>query len=156
MKLKDLKERTFQEWQRYGWYKQVLIQPETFKPEIRRRFGDMRRRDTWERAYCHYRALNAQIGLLDAYTLILETFNYQPDDADYAYRRRIFEEFLTLPDGLELIRLGLEQLFSIDFTPEERQEAYGFFELVSEIGGHNFRGYAIEFDRQQPALAGAS
>jgi hypothetical protein len=144
MKLKELKQKVFEEWQDYCWFKQVVCQPETFKPEIRERFGDMRRKVTWEKALCHFKALNAQIGLLDAHTLILYTFNFTPDRWDYEYRHQILEEFLTLPDGLELIKLGLEQLFSRDFTSEERGQADGFYQLVEESTGREFGKLPVE------------
>ncbi|HAG81634.1 MAG TPA: hypothetical protein DCL61_10805 [Cyanobacteria bacterium UBA12227] len=76
--------------------------------------------------------MNAQIGLLDAYDLLLYTFNFTPDCWDYEYRHQIFDEFLMLPEALEIIKTGLEQLFSIDFTQEQRESAHGFFELLQE------------------------
>ncbi|HEY9658128.1 MAG TPA: hypothetical protein V6C65_06725 [Allocoleopsis sp.] len=135
MKITELKKRVFEQWQRHCWFNQAVIQPELFKSEVRSQFGDLRRKATWEAALCRYLALNAEIGLLDAYTLITRTFNYTPDRWDYPYRLVVFEEFLTLPDSVELLRTGLEQLFSADFTPQERREANGFFELVQRTTG---------------------
>lgn len=133
MKLTDLKAKVQYLWANYTrLYGKALIQPETFKPQIRREFGDLRRRDTWEKAYWRYRALSSQIGLLDAHRLILSDFNFTPDRDDYEYRHQIFAEWLSLPDGLDLIKLGLEQVLSVDFTQQEREEAHGFFELVQE------------------------
>ena len=37
-----------------------------------------------------------------------------------------------LPEALEIIQTGLEQLFSSEFTQQDREEANGFFELVQE------------------------
>lgn len=148
MRLAELKEKTFEQWKRHCWFKQVVIQPELFKQEIRSQFGDLRKRSTWESALCRFKALNSQIGLVDAYTLITSTFNYNPDRWDYDYRYRIFEEFLTLPDSIELIKIGLEQLFSSDFTTQERQEANGFFELVRETRRGDFAGIPTGVVRQ--------
>lgn len=155
MKLPELKERTFMEWQDYCEYQGVLLQPETFKPEIRQQFGDLRKKDTWEKALCRFRGLNAQIGLLDAHKLILQDFNFTRDRWDYEYRYRILEEFLMLPDGLGLIRLGLEQLFSADFTPRQREGANGFFELVQSAGRRELAGIANEPFERPAVSAGA-
>lgn len=140
MKLAELKQRTYEAWELYCWFKQSQQQDELFKPEIRQQFGDLRRRSTWENALIRFTALNAQVGLIDAYTLITDVFNFLPDRWDYPYRYRIFEEFLTLPDGLELVRTGFEQLFSCDFTDKERTDAYGFFELVQQSRVRAIRG----------------
>ncbi|NEQ34199.1 MAG: hypothetical protein F6K04_24965 [Leptolyngbya sp. SIO4C5] len=148
MKLKELKEKVFEEWQDYCWFKQVVCQTEAFKPEIKHRFGDMRRKATWEKALCYFKALNAQIGLLDAHSLILHTFNFTPDRWDYEYRYQILEEFISLPDGLDLIKLGLEQLFSRDFTSEERGQADGFYRLVKESTGGEFGKLTVESIRR--------
>lgn len=131
MHLHKLKQRVYEAWERHYWFKRTIVQPEHFKPEIRS-FGDLRRKATWEKALVRFEALNAKIGLLDAYNLILLSFNFKPDDWDYEYRHQIFDEFLMLPDALDLIKTALEQLFSSDFTPQDREEANGFFDLVKE------------------------
>lgn len=156
MKLTELKSETYRLWQDYTrWYGKAVIQPELFTPEIRQQFGDLRKRATWEAAYCRYEALCAQIGLLDAHRLILLDFNFTNDRPDYGYRHRIFEEWLSLPDGLDLIKLGLEQLFSSDFTPQEREEASGFFELVQEQRGRgDLSGIPTGFIRQLASRPG--
>jgi hypothetical protein len=156
MKLRELKERVFEEWKDHCWFKRSVIQPELFKTEIRKDFGDLRRKVTWEKALCRFRALNAKIGLLDAYTLILSTFNFTPDDWDYEYRHQIVEEFLMLPNGLELIKLGLEQLLSVDFTSEERGKAHGFFELVRTATRGELSGITTKSPRKLAARARAS
>ncbi|MGB7444124.1 MAG: hypothetical protein WA919_23915 [Coleofasciculaceae cyanobacterium] len=51
---------------------------------------------------------------------------------DYELRYQILEEFLTIPGAFELIEMGLEQLFSSNFTQQQRKRASGFFELVAE------------------------
>jgi hypothetical protein len=132
MKLKELKERVRDLWEGYlVYYRDVLIQEQQFKSDIRKEFGDLRRRDTWERAFCRYSALHSRVGLLDADRLIRFDFNFTPDRDDYEYRHRIFDEWLALPEGIELIKTGLEVLFR-DFTAKQREEANGFFRLVQE------------------------
>ena len=131
MKLHTLKTETYESWKRLSAYNSAIVQPEHFKPEVRS-FGDLRCKSTWENAYCAFTARNISDSCLDAYELITIQFNYSPEAADYVLRHQIFEAFLALPHGLELIKAGLEQLFSSDFTPQEREEADGFFKLVQE------------------------
>ena len=140
MKLAELKQRAYEQWEKHCRFNRAVIQTNLFKDEIRSQFGDLRRRSTWENALCRYRALNAEIGLLDAFTLITQVFNFRPGRWDYPYRHQIFEEFLTLPNGLELLRTGLEQIFSNDVMPTERNQANGFFELVQAAARGKCRG----------------
>lgn len=132
MKLSELKEKVYQAWKDLNtWKGGILMQPENFKPEMKT-FGDLRRKDTWIKALARFHATLAYNSCLDAWSLITHTLNFTPDDWDYEYRHLIFEEFLLYPDALDLLKLGLEQLYSADFTPREREEAHGFFELVAE------------------------
>ena len=131
MKLLQLKQKVYEAWEQLSGFKGILVQPDQFQPEIKQ-FGDLRRKDTWSKALARFEALNAYKSCLDAYSLILNDFNFTPDRWDYEFRYQILDEFLMIPDGLDLIRLGLEQLFSSTFTPQEREEAHGFFELVEE------------------------
>lgn len=151
MKLNELKQRVHEAWEELNtWKGGVVMQPENFKPEIRT-YGDLRRKDTWSKALARLRALNSWKGCLDAYSLILYDFNFTPDQWDYEFRHQILEEFLYIPGALDLIKLGLEQLYSADFTPKEREEAHGFFELVAEQQAR--RGLPINDIRR---LAGVS
>ncbi|MEO1144129.1 MAG: hypothetical protein AAFY26_00805 [Cyanobacteria bacterium J06638_22] len=132
MKLKELKAQVYDLWQSYiNYHHRAVVQSNQFKADIRREFGDLRCRNTWEKAFCRYSALHSRIGLLDADRLIWNDFNFTPDRDDYPYRYRIFEEWLSLPEGLDRIKTGLEILFR-DYTREEREDANGFLELVQE------------------------
>jgi len=64
---------------------------------------------------------------LDSTLLITTYLNFSPDEPVYEYRHDILEEFLKYPNGLDLIRQGLENLYARD-----REKAHGFFELVAE------------------------
>ena len=132
MKMDELKTRVHDSWKRYLWFEEAISQPDGFKADIRKEFGDLRCKSTWEKALARYRGLNAQIGLLDASSLILHALNFTPERWDYEYRHSIFDEFMLLPDGLDLIRAGLEELYSADYTAQEREKANGFFSLVQE------------------------
>jgi hypothetical protein len=108
MLLEELKTKTQKEWQDYLWFQEALIQPELFESEISH-FGDLTLPETWVQALCRFRAYNCQFGLIDAHRLITHDFNFTPDRWDYEFRFQILEEFCQLPDGLDLIRMGLEQ-----------------------------------------------
>lgn len=131
MKLKQLKRKVYKSWEFLSNYRDCLIQPENFKPEVKQ-FGDLRFKATWVKALARFEALNASHDCLDACSLIMLTLNFTPDRWDYEYRHLIFEEFLSIPGAIELIRLGMEQLFSNNFSQQEREQSCGFFELVEE------------------------
>ena len=149
MKLRELKEKVYEAWESLSSYRGCLILPENFKPEVRAGFGDLRRKSTWIKALARFEALNAAHDCLDAYTLILNSFNFTPDRWDYEYRLLIFDEFLMIPGAIDLLKLGLEQLFSASFTDTERNEAHGFFELVS--GQQQRIGFSTELIGRLPA-----
>lgn len=134
MKLPELKQRVYEAWEFLSGYRGSVLQPERFKPEMRT-FGDLRRKETWVQALARFEALNAAHDCLDAYNLILISFNFTPDRWDYEYRHRILDEFLMVPGAIDLLKLGLEQLFTSPFTDQDRSEAHGFFELVAEQPG---------------------
>jgi hypothetical protein len=130
MRLQELKQQVYQAWECLSTFNLAVVQPENFLSEVRQQFGDLRRKETWVKALARFTARNCYDACLDAYSLILYDFNFTRDRWDYEYRYLIIEEFLTIPGALELIQLGLEQLFSSTFTPHEREQANGFFELV--------------------------
>jgi hypothetical protein len=132
MKLLELKEKVYYAWRDLNlWKGGIVMQPENFKPEMKT-FGDLRRKDTWVRALARFRAINSWQSCLDAYSLILYDFNFTPEEWDYEFRHQILEQFLMFPGALDLLKLGFEQLYSADFTPQEREAAHGVFELVAE------------------------
>lgn len=153
MKLQELKRHTYEIWLDMN-QSEGAIAVDTFKDEVRKGFGDLRRKDTWVRALAMFQARFHHNACLDAWSLITHSFNFNSGRWDYEIRHEFFEAFLQLPDGLELIKMGLEQLFT-DFTAEE-QECNGFLELVAEQ--RERRGFdAIGLvERQQPAFAAAT
>lgn len=156
MKLTELKQHVWDAWEFLNEWKGQVLQPENFVAEVKR-FGDRRYKRTWVKALAHFEAVNAHQNCLDAYMLILNDFNFTPDRWDYEYRHEILDAFLMYPDSLDLIKTGLEQLLSSDFTPTEQAEAHGFFELVEERGGEPGRiGLPIGSDRRLPAASPAA
>jgi hypothetical protein len=140
MKLPELKRRVREAWEDLNtWKDGVLLQPENFVAEVKR-FGDRRYKQTWVKALCRFEAMLSYKSCLDSWTLVTMSFNFTPDRWDYEYRHQILDEFLMYPDGLAIIRDGLEQLVSSDFSPQERENADGFFRLVAERKGDR-RGF---------------
>jgi hypothetical protein len=138
LKLADLKHRVYQCWENLSSFNGALVQPEQFKADVRKQFGDLRRKQTWINAYCQYTARNSLDVCLDAWTLIRYDFNFTPERWDYELRHQILDAFLAIPEGAELLKTGLEQLFEDTlFTPEERSEANGFIRLVAEQQARN-------------------
>lgn len=155
MNFAELKAETYQRWKCLSTFKGAVVQPENFKSEVRI-FGDLRCKETWKKAYCSFYAKMIRSSILDAYNLILYQFNPSPDDWDYELRYRIFEEFLAFPDGLDFIKLGLEQLFSSDFTQQDREEARGFFIMVQEESARRGEfGQSTRLVREFAELTGA-
>lgn len=153
MKLPELKQRTEEAWKDLHEAKGAIA-VRSLKDEVRATFGDLRRRDTWVRALATFEAQFHHAACLDAWSLILHSFNVTPDRWDYEIRHEFFEAFLQLPDGLELIKMGLEQLL-INFEAEERQ-CDGFFELVAEQQERGRDGFSIGSIGRQSALVAAA
>ncbi|MEM9215662.1 MAG: hypothetical protein AAGD25_15145 [Cyanobacteria bacterium P01_F01_bin.150] len=127
MNMQELQAVTYRAWENRSRYHCAIVQPEYFESEIST-YGDLEDRETWEKAYSVFQALNIEESCLDAYELITIQFNYPSDHAQFELRCRVFDEFLALPDGLELIKAGLEDLFGNGCTPEEQTD--GFFAMV--------------------------
>ncbi|MGB3493875.1 MAG: hypothetical protein WBA57_14190 [Elainellaceae cyanobacterium] len=133
MKMQQLKDATYRAWENLSRFNGAVVQPQTFKPEMRC-FGDLRYKATWEKAYCNFAARNKADACLDAYELITVQFNYALDHSAYDLRHQIFDAFMALPEGADLLKTGLDQLLG-DFTAETKAEAHGFYRLVQEHPG---------------------
>ena len=153
MKLRELKSKVYEAWEFLSGYRGCVVLPENFKAEVRKEFGDLRFKETWIQALARYEALNAFHDCLDAHALIRHTLNFTQDRWDYEFRHRIFDEFLRIPRALDLLKLGLEQLMSDSFTPSDRREADGFYQLVAEQQGGD--RLPVEFVGRLPAAHAA-
>ncbi|NEO84996.1 MAG: hypothetical protein F6J87_12195 [Spirulina sp. SIO3F2] len=153
MKLQELKVRTQELWNYSHKSHGAIAIPSDFKPELRH-FGDLRRKTTWAKAYCHFYARQIHDCCLDAFTVPL-SLSLPETDWRYPYHEAIFDEFMKLPGGLALLREGLEQLFiDPDYcTPEEREEGYRVLGLVQGQASRGVGRLSDEFIRR---LAGAT
>jgi hypothetical protein len=141
MKINELKAKAYDRWVTINEFKQCLIQPKNFKVEVRKRFGDMRRKDTWIKACSHFWAqvLDACWDIQNT-ELITLFFNFKETDPEYEIRHEIFEAFMQFPDSLERIRNGLERLLGEPINEKEERAINGFFKLAQE-------STCIEFNR---------
>lgn len=156
MKLPDLKEKVWKAWTLFNDASGVITQDATFIQDVKR-FGDRRYKVTWIKALAQFTAQASYESCLDAYMLVLENFNFTTERWDYEYRHEILDAFLAYPDALDLIRTGLEQLFSSDFAPQERENADGFFELVEERSQQSGRdSLPVGLDRRLQATSSAA
>ena len=130
MKLKELKQEVYECWEDLSKFHDAIVQPETFKPEMRQ-FGDLRRKSTWEKAYAAFFAkVNWDSGITE-HTAIAYVFNFTPDRWDYELRHEILDQYLAIPGAMEFIAGGLEQIYrSSDRSDQECADA--FLEVVSE------------------------
>ena len=153
MKLQELKRRTRQVWEALNtWKGGGVLQPENFDKEVKD-IGDRRYKKTWIKALARFKAAQLHRSCLDAWTLITISFNYHPDRWDYEYRYEIVDEFLLYPEGMELIKAGLEQIFTTDgFTHKEREDTHGFLKLLEGREAQH-RGLSIPVGPQR-AIAG--
>ena len=140
MKMKQLKKRVWKSWSKLNSFKGKLTGSlDDYVREVRL-FGDRRYKKTWIAALARFEATLHYKGTLDPWTLIVHGFNFTQDRWDYEYRNEILDEFLMYEDGLDIIKAGLEQIFtSTDFTADEQQETSrnGFFELLAGREGQH-------------------
>jgi len=148
MKLPELKHKVYESWLSLVEFKGQALNAHEFKSEVRK-FGDLRRKATWIKALARFEASFAYRSCLDASSLLLYSFNFTSDRWDYEYRNQIFEEFLMYGDAIDLIKLGLEQIYQHPYTEDDRKEAHGFFELVA--GRRRLGSVSVESGRQLTA-----
>lgn len=133
MKINELKAKAYSAWLSLNHINGCIVQPENFKAEVRKRFGDMRRKETWKNAYAHFVAQ----GIDDSWAcenteLITVFFNFKESEEDYEIRHEIFEAFMQFPDALERLRDGLERLLGEPINEKEERAINGFFKLAQE------------------------
>jgi hypothetical protein len=131
MKFAELKARVYECWEDLSVFNGAIVQPENFRSEVRE-FGDLRYKETWKKAYCSFVARNMFDANSDNRSLVRVEFNFYPHRWDWELRHQIIDEFLSLPDGLECIIDGLEDIFRHPLDREEKEIANGVFELVKK------------------------
>lgn len=101
-----------------------------FKSEIRKQFGDLRLRTTWEKAAIHYSALSlGTTYCLEPYQILCCALipDYLGYDAVFErYQSEIFDRLMEIPQFIEMIKAGLEQIYREDELVKERQQIEQF------------------------------
>lgn len=141
MKLKQLRQEAYSNWETF-YSVQNLHSPvvnsldlteqeaqrlpyinQDFKHEVRRRFGDLRRRDTWEKAAIAFTAQSMAQSFLEPYQIVgyLVDPAYFNDPVRQHYGVQVVEAMLQFPEVLETVRLGLEQIYSEAVCSDERK-----------------------------------
>jgi hypothetical protein len=146
LKLQNLKQHTLESWKDLSTFNGAVIQLENFKPDVQK-FGDMRKKATWQKAYAAFVARNIFDSNSDNRTLITIQLNFEETRWDYELRNEILDQFLVIPEAMECIRNGLEQILGSPINHQEEEQAHGVFKLVQERTRGN-RGHAIESTRR--------
>lgn len=141
-KIAELKEQVYRCWTYLSQFNDAVVQPENFKADVRK-FGDLRRKQTWIDAYCRFWAQNIFDSNSDNRTLVRVMFNFKPDQWDYELRHQILDEFLAIPEASDCLKDGLEEVFGNPVNQQEKEAAYGVFELVQKSTGE-LRGITVE------------
>jgi hypothetical protein len=130
MKLQEIKQRTRHEWERLSSWRGVVVeQPGDYEKAIKN-FGDRRCRDTWITALANLYALSLVESCLDGWELITLYLNFKHSHWTYEIREQIFDQFVSLPEGMDFIKAGLEQLVEQGVASQYKEEADGIFELL--------------------------
>lgn len=93
-----------------------------FKDEIRKRFGDLRRRSTWEQAAIWMAAQGMAQSYLEPYQIVgyLVSPTYMNDPIRERYGEQVIEAMLQFPEVIDIIKDGLEQVYQHAEYHQER------------------------------------
>ncbi|PSB31504.1 hypothetical protein C7B82_07400 [Stenomitos frigidus ULC18] len=140
MKLAALKERTYQTW----LIDYLIDDPETpvqtattdlaFKSVIRDRFGDLRRKATWEAAFATIEAKSMYDHFDERHFLIEHNFIEFPEQYGYnEYVPQILEQFLQLKGGMECIVSGLQSVLKNGLFATTKPAILNFLQLGYQV-----------------------
>ena len=126
--IQTLKKRVRRYWEMAYRSRMAVVQDENFLPEVRRLFGDLRLKHTWERAYSHF-FVNWVVGCAieaDTYFGVLDPAQWE----DWAYELRflIVEAIAAHPETESLTSNAWSYLVRY----RRESVANGFFRLVGE------------------------
>lgn len=146
MKMYALKDQVFKLWRKLNsWKGELTSPPQNYVSEICG-YGDRRYKRTWINALCRLYSTWLYETTLDSHMLITHGLNFHESDSLYPYRHQILDEFLMFEDGLDIIRHGLEVVFTTDdFTTEEREDVKnnGVLRLLATGAGNSTLGASI-------------
>jgi hypothetical protein len=131
MKLRELKQFTYNSWEFLHWLEGAVVQPETFKSEVCR-YGDLRRKATWEKAFAAFEAAAIEYPALENGQAIQLCFCHPQEPEIIEYNDLILLEFLKFPDAIDRIENGLERLYYQPIAPIDRQDALDFLKRLAQ------------------------
>lgn len=136
MKLTALKEKTYSIW----LIDRILDDPdypdlsettdEAFKRSIRSRYGDLRRKQTWEAAFIDIKANSLYEHNDDSRKLVELDFIQTPKQEGYfSYVPKILEKFILINRGMESIAISLIQTLEQGLQYIDRAEILEFLHI---------------------------
>ncbi|XHX79457.1 MAG: hypothetical protein RBJ76_05870 [Stenomitos frigidus ULC029] len=140
MKLATLKEKTYR-----TWLLDFLIEdPETpiqtacidlaFKSVVRDRFGDLRRRDTWEAAFVSLKAQSMYSHNSHSQYLIERSFIESPQKEGYSeYIPQILDAFLQIKGGMSCLVTGLQYALKNGLALTTKPAVLNFLKLGYQV-----------------------
>lgn len=95
---------------------------QAFKDEVRQRFGDLRRRSTWEQAAIWFAAQGMAQSYLEPYQILgyMVSPTYMRDRIRDHYGQQVIEAMLQFPEVIAILKDGLEQVYQHAEHKEER------------------------------------
>jgi hypothetical protein len=93
----------------------------TFKAEIRQRYGDLRRRHTWEQAAIDLTAHQMVQSYLEPYQIVgyMASPTFMACPMREQYGEQVIDRMLQFPEITDIVKVGLEQLY---YTPTATQD----------------------------------
>ncbi|MFG6094073.1 hypothetical protein SPB21_02430 [Leptothoe sp. ISB3NOV94-8A] len=124
LSIATLKNETYLEWEllhdEQGAYAQG------FKADIRKQFGDLRKRETWERAAVYYTALGvAETPNLEDWQKVcwIAIPGYLGKDLLMEhYQPELLDCLMQMPKFVEIVKLGLEQVYQREDLDKEQAQ----------------------------------
>ena len=106
---------------------------EVFKAEIRKTYGDLRCRVTWESAAIQLMAHMMVQSYMEPYQIVgyMASPAYMQCEIREQYGDRLIEAMLQFPEILDIVREGLEQLVKDPGDPEDQTLATAFLTHVT-------------------------
>ena len=108
---------------------------QAFKDEVRKRFGDLRRRSTWEQAAIWFAAQGMAQSYLEPYQIVgyMVSPDYMNSPIRQHYGEQVIEAMLQFPEVIDILKDGLEQIYQDRLYHQERQLVEQFIQE-----GHQF------------------
>ncbi|MGG6298275.1 hypothetical protein ACQ4M4_28250 [Leptolyngbya sp. AN02str] len=119
MKLNQLKEETYRAWNVFCAVEGTPIVDSLFREEVKK-FGDRRKKSTWEAVAVHFEARWVMYGLDPS-----EVVRYFSDpDSSFSteFRFQVFDVLVSYEEGVVRLKMGLEQIFQEESKAQWEQD----------------------------------